>query len=104
MLGGLANQSQASPDDTTITAQILDAIDQNTPGQSAGYPVGVPTSYAWRRGSYKPQCASAPPSDFTAVTGWDAVYPKLGAAAYSNPDGNIVIANAKTYDLQVAKW
>jgi hypothetical protein len=93
----LANQSQASPDDRTITAQILDAIDQNTPGRSAGYPVGVPTSYAWRRGSYKPQGASAPPSDFTAVTGWGAVYPKLGTAAYSNPDRNIVIANAKTY-------
>jgi len=96
-LGIPANESQASLDDRKITPQILDAINQNTPGQSSGYPVGVPTSYAWRRGSYKPQGASAPPFDFTAVTGWGAVYPKLGAAAYAIPDGNIVIANAKTY-------
>jgi hypothetical protein len=31
VLGVLANQSQATPDETTIPAQILDAIDQNTP-------------------------------------------------------------------------
>jgi len=76
---------------------MLDAINQNTPGQSEGYAVGVPRTFAWCSGSHKPPGNSAPPSDFTAVTGWGQVYPKVGSAAYSNPDGSIMVANAKTY-------
>jgi hypothetical protein len=76
---------------------MLDAITQNTPGYSEAYPVGVPKTYSWCNGSYKPPGYSAPPSNFTAVTGWGQVYPKAGAPAYSNPDGSILIANAKTY-------
>ena len=82
---------------TMITAQMLEAITQNTSGYSEGYPVGVPRNYAWCSGSYKPPRNSKPPPNFTAVTGWGQVYPKAGAPAYSNPDGNIAIANAKTY-------
>jgi hypothetical protein len=93
----LANQSEASPGYTTITSPILDAINQNTPGQSEGYAAGVPATFAWCRGSYKPRANSAPPSDFTAVTGWGQVYPKVGSPAYSNTDGSIMVANAKTY-------
>ena len=93
----LANQSEASPGYTTITSPILDAINQNTPGQSEGYAAGVPATFAWCRGSYKPRANSAPPSDFTAVTGWGQVYPKVGSPAYSNTDGSIIVANAKTY-------
>ena len=93
----LAEQYEASSDDKTTISPILDAINQNTPGHSEGYPVGVPGTYAWCSGSQKPQSASAPPSGFAAVTGWGTIYPKLGVPAYSNPDGSIVIANAKTY-------
>lgn len=92
----LANPAEVLPDKKTISP-ILDAIDQNTPGQSQGYPFGVPRNYAWYRGSHKPPGASSPPSDFTAVTGWGQVYPKAGAPEYTNPDGGIVVANAKTY-------
>jgi hypothetical protein len=86
-----------SSKEITITSPILDPINQNTPGQSEGYAVGVPRTYAWCSGSYKPPGTSAPPSNFTAVTGWGQVYPKVGAPAYSNPDGSIMVANAKTY-------
>jgi hypothetical protein len=92
-----ANRSGTSPDPGTIISPILDAISQNTPGQSEGYAVGVPRNFAWCGGSYKPPGDGAPPPEFTAVTGWGQVYPKVGARAYSNPDGNILIANAKTY-------
>jgi hypothetical protein len=93
----LADQAEPSPGYKTITSPILDAISQNTPGQSEGYAVGVPRTYAWCSGSYKPPGYNAPPSNFTAVTGWGAIYPKVGAPAYSNPDGSIIVANAKTY-------
>jgi hypothetical protein len=87
----------AASDEINITSAMLDAIIQNTPGYSEGYPVGVPKAYSWCSGSYKPPEYSAPPSNFTAVTGWGAVYPKAGAPAYSNPNATVEIANAKTY-------
>jgi hypothetical protein len=93
----LAKQSETSPTDNTISSSILDAINQNTPGQSEGYAVGVPNTFAWCSGSYKPRVTNVPPSDFTAVTGWGAVYPKVGAPKYSTPEGSIIVANAKTY-------
>lgn len=93
-----AGRSQFEPGrEITVTTPMLDAITQNAIGYSEGYPVGVPRSYAWCSGSYKPRGTSAPPSDFTAVTGWGQVYPKAGAPKYSNPDGSIIVANAKTY-------
>jgi len=82
---------------TMTTAPMLEAIAQNTSGYSEGYPVGVPRNYAWCSGSYKPPGNGKPPPNFTAVTGWGQVYPKAGAPVYSNPDGSISIANAKTY-------
>ena len=81
----------------TVASPLLDSITQNTPGYSEGYAAGVPKHFAWCSGSYKPAGYSAPPSDFTAVTGWGQIYPKAGALAYPNPDATIEIANAKTY-------
>ncbi|XIA62288.1 hypothetical protein ACFIOY_21985 [Bradyrhizobium sp. TZ2] len=81
----------------TIATPMSDAILQNTPGQSEGYPFGVPKGYAWCSGSYKPEGNSAPPLDFTSVTSKGQVYPELGAPPYSGPGGSIMIANAKTY-------
>ena len=81
-------------EEITIATPMLDAIFQNTAGQSEGYAVGVPKGYTWCSGSYKTD--SPPPSSFTAVTGKGLVYPKVGARAYSNA-GGITIKNAKTY-------
>jgi hypothetical protein len=93
-----ADQSRPPRDDISATGSpISDAINQNTPGRSEGYALGVPKNYDWYRGLYKPAGYSAPPPLFTAVTGWGQVYPKLGALKYSNPNGRIIIANARTY-------
>src|ERR1700752_1207288 len=51
----------------TIATPMLDAIFQNTPGQSEGYARGVPKGFAWCSGSSK--TGNPPPSNFTAVTG-----------------------------------
>lgn len=92
-----ASQSRTSPVSTTITSQILDAINQNTRGESEGYAVGVPRNFAWCSGSYQPPGNGAPPSDFTAVTGWAQVYPEVGSPEAPNPDASIMVANARTY-------
>jgi hypothetical protein len=93
-----ADQSKPPRDDIpAIGSPISDAINQNTPGQSEGYALGVPRNYDWYRGLYKPPGYSAPPPLFTAVTGWGQVYPRVGAPRYPNPNGRIIIANAKTY-------
>jgi hypothetical protein len=78
-----------------MSASLSDIVAQNTAGHSAGNPVGVPTSYSWYDGLLK--VSDAPPSDFTAVTGWGQVYQKAGAPAYSNPNASVEIANATTY-------
>lgn len=76
---------------------ISDVIAQNTVGYSEGRPAGVPASYAWYNGLYKPAGYSAPPSDFTSVTGWGQVYQEAGAPAYTNPNASVEVANARTY-------
>ena len=87
--------SEASSDEKTATSPIMDAINQNA-GQSDGYPVGVPRHFAWYRGSHKPPVPALRLPDFTAVTGWGE-YPKVAAPKYTDPEGSIIIANAKTY-------
>jgi hypothetical protein len=81
----------------TENAPTLDAIAQNTPGRSEAFPAGVPSTYAWCSGAYKPPESGAPPSNFTAVTALGTIYPTFGAPAYSSPDAKIIIASAKTY-------
>lgn len=93
----LASQSKTPPVDKVIASPILDAIDQNTRGESEGYAVGVPRNFAWCGGSYKPPGNGAPPLDFTAVTGWAQVYPEVDAPEDRNPNASIMVANAKTY-------
>jgi hypothetical protein len=46
---------------------MADAITQNTPGLSEGYPVGIPPSYSWYSGT-DTTSGNAPPANFTAVT------------------------------------
>jgi hypothetical protein len=83
--------------DITTRSPLMDAIIQNTPGHSEGYPVGVPRAYAWCSGASKSE-NDGPPPDFTAVVGWGQVYPEMGATP---PDqdriATIEIANAKTF-------
>jgi hypothetical protein len=84
---------------------IADVIAQNTAGKSEGLPVGVPESWGWYEGLYKPAGYSAPPSNFTSVTGWGQVYQKAGEPAYSNPNATVEVANAKTYiHLKTGEW
>jgi hypothetical protein len=78
-----------------MAASLSDIVTQNTVGQSEGFPVGVPTSYDWYHGVYKPN--SAPPSDFTSVTAWGQVYREAGSSAYYNPNATVEVANARTY-------
>jgi hypothetical protein len=96
--GALANHpDEPSNREITTRSPLLDAIIQNTPGHSEGYPVGVPRAYAWCSGSSKSE-NDGPPPDFAAVVGWGQVYPEVGA---TRPDqdqiATIEIANAKTF-------
>ena len=81
----------------TIASPVLDAIDQNTRGESEGYAAGVPRYFAWCGGAYRPPGEGAPPSDFTAVTGWAQVYPQLGSPDVQDSRARVIVANAKTY-------
>jgi len=78
-----------------MATSISDIIAQNTIGYSEGRPAGVPTSYGWYDGVYKPE--AAPPSDFTSVTGWGQVYQEAGSGSYYNPNATVDVANARTY-------
>jgi hypothetical protein len=80
-----------------MAISISEVIKQNTVGQSDGAPVGVPSSWGWYGGLYKPEGNSAPPSNFTAVTGWAHIYQEAGAPAYSNPNASVEVANSRTY-------
>jgi hypothetical protein len=76
------------------TSSLTDAINQNTPGNSQGFPLGVPTSYDWYSGS-NTVYGNKPPSNFTSVTGWGQVYPEVGAAV--DPNATVQIADFETF-------
>jgi hypothetical protein len=92
-----ANEPMGPSNGATETAPTLDAIAQNTPGRSEAFPAGVPSTYAWCSGAYKPPERGAPPSNFTAVTALGTIYPTFGAPAYFSPDAKVIVANARTY-------
>jgi hypothetical protein len=64
---------------------LTDAIYQNTPGNSVGRPLGLPTSYSWYNGDTG-LVGSVPPSNFTSSTAWGQIYPEKGFPVVS---GNI---------------
>ncbi|WLA67656.1 hypothetical protein [Bradyrhizobium diazoefficiens] len=76
------------------TSALNNAIYQNTPGNSEGYPLGVPTSYGWYQGdtgySY-----GTPPSNFSSMTSWAVIYPEAGQPVDSS--ASIQVANYKVY-------
>jgi hypothetical protein len=92
-----ATETRTPSGEVAVAAPTLAFIAQNTPGYSEGFPAGVPKTYSWCNGMYKPAGNGEPPSDFTAVTALGSIYPKYGEPEYANPDARIVIANAKTY-------
>ena len=63
----------------SVTA-LTDAIYQNTPGNSAGYPLGL----SWDTGVYGTHTLTPAPAGFTALTGWGVIYPEAGASASPN--------------------
>ena len=78
-----------------MAISLSEVIAQNTVGGSDGKPAGIPAGWGFYDGMQ--QSGSAPPSDFTAVTGWAHVYQEAGAPAYTNTNASIEVANAKTY-------
>jgi Ca2+-binding RTX toxin-like protein len=76
------------------TSALTDAIYQNTPGNSEGFPLGVPVDYGFYKGYNLDLGNVAPPPDFTSVTGWGVIYPEKGLPVVP---GNIQIDNAQTW-------
>ena len=64
---------------TSFKAVLSEIIYQNTPGNSEGYPLGLP----WNKGFYGTRTLKPAPAGFSAVTGWGVVYPKTGAPVLS---------------------
>ncbi len=86
-----------------MATSITDIVAQNTPGNSDGRPLGVPSSYSWYGGFM--DGTDAPPAGFSSVTGWGQVYQKAGEPISSNPNATVEVANAKTYvHLKTGEW
>jgi hypothetical protein len=86
-----------------MAISLTDVIAQNTVGKSEGLPVGIPSSWGWYDGVLK--VFSAPPSNFTSVTGWASVYQEAGQPAYTSSTAKVEVANAKTYvHLKTGEW
>src|SRR6185312_14454463 len=79
-----------------MTLSMQEAIRQNTVGDSEGLPLGVPTSYSWYSGELLTG-VNAPPSNFSAVSGWGQVYQDSTRSTYTNPNARVEVANAQTY-------
>src|SRR5208337_5354561 len=71
---------------------LATAIYQNTPGNSQGQPVVI----SYDTGAIVE--ASAPPSDYSAMTAWAVVYQEAGASvAPNNASDTVTVANYTTY-------
>jgi hypothetical protein len=79
---------------STKPTALSEAIYQNTPGNSQGYPLGL----SWDKGKHGTSTLTLAPSGFSAVTGWGQVYQEAGAAVSPNAASDTVqIANFTTY-------
>ena len=94
---GVVRQALSSASSSISAAALQDALVQNTPGFSEGYPAGVPRAFEWCSGAYRPGGNAAPPPDFSAVTGWGQVYRMYGATVEPSSQARIMIANFRTY-------
>jgi hypothetical protein len=78
----------------TQPTALSEAVYQNTPGNSEGYPEGL----SWDKGFYGTSRLKPAPAGFSAVTGWGVVYREAGAPVSPNAASDTVqIANFKTY-------
>jgi hypothetical protein len=75
---------------------LTNVINQNTPGDSQGYPLGVPTDYSWYSGDTGASDGT-PPSNFSSITGWGQIYPEAGEPVDST--ASVQIENFQTYVL-----
>jgi hypothetical protein len=79
---------------STQPTALSEAIYQNTPGNSEGYPEGL----SWDTGIYGTRTLTPAPSGFSALTGWGVVYQQAGAPVSPNAASDTVqIANFTTY-------
>jgi hypothetical protein len=100
--GSVSSQSSAasartrSSDDPTIcTALSIDCVVSQNSGYDTGiYPYGVPTHFSWYAGGSAASGNSAPPSDFSSLTGWGQIYPQVGA---SNVAANVYLKDYRVY-------
>lgn len=100
VLGGVGvagRHTLPAADSGLVAAALQDALIQNTPGFSEGFPAGVPRSYAWCNGAYRPDSTAVPPAEFSAVTGWGQVYRMHGAAEQPGPQARVMVADFRTY-------
>jgi hypothetical protein len=73
----------------------IDCVVSQNSGHDAGiYPYGVRTSYSWYAGGSAATGNSAPPSDFSSLTGWGQIYPQAGS---SNVAANIYLKDYCVY-------
>jgi hypothetical protein len=94
-------QSSGAP--TTCTSLSIDCVVSQNSGHDTGiYPYGVTTYFSWYRGGSAATGKSAPPSDFSSVTGWGQIYPQVGA---SNVAANIYLKDYRVYvHLTTGRW
>jgi hypothetical protein len=72
---------------------LSEAIHQNMPDNSEGYPAGL----SWNKGLYGTHTLTPAPSGFSALTGWAVVYPEAGAPVSAN-------AASDTVEIQVDRF
>jgi hypothetical protein len=87
---------------STQPTALSEAIYQNTPGNSQGYPAGL----SWDTGFHGTSTLTPAPSGFSALTGWAVVYPEAGAPVSPNAASDTVeVANFTTYvHLTTGGW
>jgi hypothetical protein len=87
--------TQSSGASTTCTSLSIDCVVSQNAGYDTGiYPHGVPTHFSWYAGGSAATGESAPPSDFTSLTGWGQIYPQVGA---SNVAAGIYLKDYRVY-------
>jgi hypothetical protein len=87
--------TQSSGASTTCTSLSIDCVVSQNSGYDTGiYPYGVPTHFSWYAGGSAATGESAPPSEFSSLTGWGQIYPQVGA---SNVAAGIYLKDYRVY-------
>lgn len=104
--GNLLPKSEDLGKVLVIKTSLLDAISQNTPGQSEALAAGIPPGFSWCGGANKATDRVGPPQGFAAVTAYGQVYSKLGSSPRESVKAAIEIGNTQTYvhSRREKKW